>query len=340
MTLKTMVFAAICVVIFTCCLFSEILVAATIEISGVTRLTDNNDKYDRNPSVIKYGEEYWLFYTKADNGTTNGVRDPDYNPDNDSYVIWYKTASTIEELAQASETKLALSETGRPIGFDQRDVSAAILNGNLYVFASAGWGGSPQPVYYYTWNGSWSGPASLGNGGGGHANVAYDANRVYIVEETGFDITLQSLSYTWDGATLNGPYTISSGNGVPKITLLSGNLYVVSIAPGATAINVHTAAASANPSAWTYLSDPITVSGSYVWDPCIFNDGTNLYAVAAPSTGSPDQQWLVQAKSTNNGVTWSAQKKISYGGYETTYWWDFWPCGFYDGTNLYIFFAT
>lgn len=340
MTLKTVVFAAICVVILICSLFSGIVAAATIEISGVTRLTNNSDRYDRNPSVIKYGGEYWLFYTKADDGSTNGVRNPSYNPDNDSYVIWYKTASTIVGLAQASETKLALSETDRPVGFDQRDVSAAILNGNLYVFASAGWGGSPQPVYYYTWNGSWSGPTSLGNGGGGHANVAYDANRVYIVEETGFDVTLQSLVYTWDGTTLNGPYTIAIGNGVPKVTLLSGNLYVVSIAPGATAINVHKATASANLSAWTYLSDPITVSGSYVWDPCIFSDGTNLYAVAAPSTGSPDQQWLVQAKSTDNGSSWLPQRKVSYGGYETTYWWDFWPCGFFDGTDLYVFFAT
>jgi hypothetical protein len=340
MYLKTICLVSILAVIFIWPQQPGMVKAATMEISGAVQLIDNNDKYDRNPSVIKYGGEYWLFYTKADDGSTNGVRGPGYNPDNDSYVIWYKTASTIAGLAQASETKLALSETDRPIGFDQRDVSAAILSGNLYVFASAGWGGSPQPIYYYTWNGTWSGPISLGNGGGGHANVAYDDNRVYIVEETGYDITLQSLVYTWNGTTLNGPHTFASGNGVPKITLLSGNLYVVSIAPGATAINVHTAAASANPSTWTYLYDPITVSGSYVWDPCIFNDGTNLYAVAAPSTGSPDQQWLVQAKSTDNGASWLTQGKASYGGYETTYWWDFWPCGFYDGTDLYIFFAT
>ena len=340
MSLKIIILMVILAVALVCYQAANTAVATIIEVSGVHQLTDNSDKYDRNPSVIRYGGEYWLFYTKADNGTTNGVRNTSYTPDNDSYVIWYKTASTIEGLVQASEIKLALSETGRPVGFDQRDVSTAILNGNLYVFASAGWGGSPQPIYYYTWNGSWSGPTSLGNGGGGHANVAYDANRAYIVEETGFDITLQSLVYTWDGTTLNGPYTIAGGNGVPKVTLLSGNLYVVSIAPGATAINVHTATASANPSAWTYLSDPITVSGSYVWDPCIFNDGTNLYAVAAPSTGSPDQQWLVQAKSTDSGYSWSTQRKTSYGGYETTYWWDFWPCGFFDGTDLYIFFAT
>ncbi len=340
MSLKTIIFVVICLVILIWCQASKRVMAATIQVSGAVQLTNNSDKYDRNPSVIRYGGQYWLFYTKADDGSTNGVRGVGYNPDNDSYVIWYKTASNIEGLAQASETKLVLSETDRPIGFDQRDVSAAILNGNLYVFASAGWGGSPQPVYYYTWNGSWSGPTTLGNGGGGHANVTYDADRVYMVEETGFDVTLQSLIYTWDGTTLNGPYTIASGNGVPKVTLLSGNLYVVSIAPGATAINVHTATAISNPSAWTYLSDPITVSGSYVWDPCIFNDGTNLYAVAAPSFSSPDQQWLVQAKSTNNGASWSTQRKVSYGGYETTYWWDFWPCGYFDGTDLYIFYAT
>lgn len=335
-----LILATICVLSTVLSLAPVKALSTTIEVSGSVQLTNNNDRYDRNPSIIQYGGQYWLFYTKGDNGSTNGVRNPSYNPDNDSYVIWYKTASTIADLATSTETKLELSETDRPVGFDQRDVSAAIFNGNLYVFASAGWGGSPQPIYYYMWNGSWSGPTSLGNGGGGHANVAYDANRVYLVEETGFDVTLQSIIYTWDGTTLNGPYTITSGNGVPKITLMSGNLCVVSIAPGATAINLHSSPASVNPSTWAYVSDPISVSGSYVWDPCIFNDGTNLYVVAAPSTGVPDQQWLVQTKSTDNGGTWSAQKKVSNGGYGTTYWWDFWPCGYYDGTDLYLFFTT
>jgi hypothetical protein len=337
---KKIILARICLLIAILCLASVSAFSTIIEISGETHLTNNADRYDRNPSIINYGGQYWLFYTKADDGSTNGVRGPGYNPDNDSYVIWYKTASTISGLANSPETKLELSETNRPVGFDQRDVSAAILNGNLYVFASAGWGGSPQPVYYYMWNGSWSGPTSLGNGGGGHANVAYDANRIYVVEETGFEATLQSIAYTWDGTTLNGPYTIANGNGVPKITLMGGNLYVVSIAPGATIINVHSAPANANPTTWIYVSDPVTVSGAYVWDPSIFNDGTDLYVLAAPSTSVPDQQWLVQTKSTDNGSTWSALKTVSYGGYGTIYWWDFWPCGYYDGTDKYIFFTT
>jgi len=331
----------------TICLLAVILflgsvsaLAATIEVSGETHLTNNTDRYDRNPSIINYGGQYWLFYTKGDDGSTNGVRGPGYNPDNDSYVIWYKTALTIAGLVTTAETKLELSETSRPVGFDQRDVSSAVLNGNLYVFAAAGWGGSPQPIYYYTWNGSWSGPTSLGTIGGGHVNVAYDANRVYLVMETGFDVTLQSIIYTWDGTTLNGPDTMASGYGVPKITLKDGNLYVVSIAPGATVISLHSSPASANPSTWTQISDPITVPGAYIWDPSIFNDGTNLYAIAAPSISTPDRQWLVQTRSTDNGVTWSAVKRVSYGGYGTTFWWDFWPIGYYDGTDKYLFFTT
>ena len=31
---------------------------------------------------------------------------------------------------------------------------------------------------------------------------------------------------------------------------------------------------------------------------------------------------------------------MSYGGYATTEWWDFWPCGFSDGSGQYIFFTT
>lgn len=340
MNSKEFIKGVICLLATFLCLGSVSALGATIEVSGETHLTNNTDRYDRNPSIINYGGQFWLFYTKGDNGTTNGVRGPGYNPDNDSYVIWYKTASTIADLAFAAETKLELSETDRPVGFDQRDVSTALLNGYLYVFAAAGWGGSPQPIYYYTWNGSWSGPTSLGTIGGGHVNVAYDADRVYLVMETGFDVTLQSIIYTWDGTTLNGPYTMANGYGVPKITLKEGNLYVVSIAPGATVISLHSSPASANPSTWSWISDPITVPGAYIWDPCIFNDGTSLYAIAAPSTATPDQQWLVQAKSTDNGGTWSAVKTISYGGYDTTYWWDFWPIGYYDGIDKYLFFTT
>ena len=317
--------------------------AATIEVSGYTKLTDNSDRYDRNPSIAYYDGEYWLFYTKGDDGTTNGVRGS-YNPDNDSYVIWYKRAATVAGLASTSETRLDLSATDRPVGFDQRDVSAVVFNSNLYVFASAGFGGSDHPVWYYKWSASWSGPTSLGllgMTGCGHANVTCDASQVYLVVEDGVAPTdLRSLAYTWNGTVLNGPYTIASGNGVPKITIKGSTLYVVSIASTTTAIEMHTSPVGATPSVWTWVSNPITVSGASVWDPCVFHDGSTLYVVAAPATSSPDRQWLMQTKSIDDGVIWSTEKRVSLGGYGSSYWWDFWPMGYYDGADKYLFFAT
>jgi hypothetical protein len=47
--------------------------AATIEVSGYTALT-TNAAYDRNPSIVFDGTDYWLFWTKGDNTSTSGVR--------------------------------------------------------------------------------------------------------------------------------------------------------------------------------------------------------------------------------------------------------------------------
>lgn len=323
-------------------LTSGVLSAARVEVTKCTVGADNNGRYDRNPSFVNYGGEGWLFYTKGDNGSTAGVRNIDYNPDNDSYVIWYKKITLPDDITNAPEIRLDLSETARPIGFDQRDVSAVVFNGILYVFASAGFGGSQQPVYYYRWDGAWTGPISLGTPGGGHCNAVCDADRVYLAMETGVDATLKSVAYTWDGTTLNGPYTVADGNGVPKITLKDGNLYVVSIAPGAQSINLHSAMAIADPSTWTYLSNPIMVIGAYVWDPSIFVSNNMLHVLAAPSTAVPDQQWIVQTRSSDNGLTWSPVRKISTGGNGSVYWWEYWPVGYANGKagEGFIFFTT
>ncbi len=325
---------------------STTLMAVTIEVTPCYVTANGNDHYDRNPALVQFGGENWLFYTKGDNDGTLGVRNGTYNPDNDSYTIWYKRSSDFESLFSAPETRLDLSATARPVGFDQRDVSAVVFQGNLYVFASAGFGGSQQPIYYYKWDGTtWTGPTALLTGGGGHANAVADANRVYFTLEKGVPDTMRSVVYTWDGAIFNGPYVIAKDNGVPKLTLKDGILYAVSIAPGANIINLHTSPASATPSTWTYITDPITVSdvGIYVWDPSICHDGTTLYVLAAPSVASPDMQWIVQARSTDNGVTWTTPKKVSSGtpGGGVVYWWDFWPIGWSDRPgHIVILFAT
>jgi hypothetical protein len=160
-----------------------VLLAATIEVSQPAYGT-NNGEYDRNPSVIYDGSVYWLFYNKGDDTSTSGVRGT-YNPDADTYVIYYKTAATIAGLSAAAETKLALSESARPAGFDQRVCSATYFNSKVYAFASSGQSGTDRGLYYYEWNGSsWSGPTTLiadATARGGHVNVTSDVSRVYIV---------------------------------------------------------------------------------------------------------------------------------------------------------------
>ena len=121
--------------------------ADTHEVSLPAYITDNGN-YDRNPSIIYDGSTYWLFYTKGDDVSTGGVRGPSYNPDADTYVVYYKSALSIEGLVGAAETKLTLSETGRPANFSQRVVSAIYFKGDIYAFVSSGQDGINRGLYY------------------------------------------------------------------------------------------------------------------------------------------------------------------------------------------------
>ena len=121
----------------------SLALGATIHV-GLPGYCTDNTQYDRNPSITYDGGNYWLFYTKGDNTSTDGVRSPGYNPDADTYVVYYKRASTIEGLTSASETKLELSETSRPVGFDQRVVSAVFFDSHIYAFVSSGQSGTDR----------------------------------------------------------------------------------------------------------------------------------------------------------------------------------------------------
>jgi hypothetical protein len=308
--------------------------AATIEVSQPTYLT-SNQRYDRNPSIINDGTNYWLFYTKGDQAAPAIRGQGGYDPDADNYVVYYKTAGSVAGLTGATETKLALSESARPLGFDQRVVSATYFNSKIYAFVSSGMSGTDRGLYYYKYSGgSWTGPTTLiadATARGGHVNVISDNNRVYIVWESSDG---SSDCYTWDGTTLSSKIDISTDN-MPKITLMGTTLYVVSIEDGTGDVEVHSGTAGSNPS-FPWQSTAITGTGLH--DPCIFNDGTNLYVISAPYVSANDQQYLIQTR--YSGGSWATQHRVTFGGFGTTYWWEYWPIGYYDGTNLYIFYTT
>ncbi|MDD4052431.1 MAG: hypothetical protein PHR28_11120, partial [candidate division Zixibacteria bacterium] len=317
------------------CLFGAAM-AADIDVSQPTNLTDN-DRFDRNPSVIYDGSDYWLFYTKGDNGGVRGVGG--YDPDADSYVVYYKTASSLSGLTAATETKLDQSETGRPVGFDQRVVSTVPFDGKIYAFVSSGQSGTDRGLYYYTYDGGWTGPTQLiadGVARGGHVNVASDGIRIYIVWESSDG---SADCYTWDGTTLSAKVNISADN-QPKVTFKNlakgGNLYVAGIEDGTGDVEIYLAEAAPLP---VFSHHSTAIAGAGLYDPCIFNDGTDLYVVVAPYVPT-DRQYLIQARFDWVSSTWASSQTVSYGGYGATEWWDFWPCGYSDASGQYVFFTT
>ncbi|NIP42197.1 MAG: T9SS type A sorting domain-containing protein [candidate division Zixibacteria bacterium] len=306
------------------------LYAASIDVTQSTAITANSE-YDRNPSIVYDGSQYWLFYTKGDNTSTAGVRGPGYDPDSDKYYVYYKTAATIDGLAAASETLL---NKPRPTNFDQRVVSATYYNGNIYAFVSSGQSGTDRSMYYYDFNGTnWTGPTLLTSSSGGHINVTSDASYIYIVWESGDG---SADFYSFDGSTLGAKVDISTDN-MPRINLMGSTLYVVSIEDATGDIEVYSAAAGASPS---FSAHSTAISGAGLYDPCIFNDGTNLYVITAPYVSGNDQQYLIQAYDAGATGTWSTSKMVTGGGYGGTYWWEYWPMGYYDGSDLYVFFTT
>jgi len=310
--------------------------AATLEVTQPKYVTDNND-YDRNPSIIYDGSDYWLFYTKGD---TCSARDDPCDADSDNYTVYYKTASNIGNLNSASETKLSLSETARPAGFDQRDVSAAKVGSDIYVFVSSGFGGgsTDHSFYYYKYSGGvWTGPISFsGVTYGAHINVVSDGgNNIYLVYDNGKSMFLKSSD---KGSSWSAPYEISNDN-MPKIEIDgSGNLYVVSIEDGTGNIEVYKSTDSG--SSWSNTGTAI--SGAGLYDPTILIHDGSLYVVTAPYVGVDDRQYLIFTKSTDGltGSSWTTQKQITNGGYGSTYWWDYWPEMISDGSDLYIFYTT
>jgi hypothetical protein len=287
------------------------------------------------------GTNYWLFYAKGDNGGTRGVGG--YNPDGDTYVIYYKTSSSIAGLSAATETKLGLSETARPADFTQRVVSAVPFGGGIYAFVSSGQDGTNRGLYYYYYDGStWSGPTELiadATARGGHVNVTTNGSYIFIVWESSDG---SSDCYVWDGTTLGSKIDISNGN-QPKITFKNlaskagGNLYVVNVEDGTGDIEVFFAEAGPSP---FFVGHSTAIVGGGLYDPCIFTDGTDLYVTTAPYVGGEDRQYLIQTVFDNGTSTWSDAKTICYGGYKSTAWWDYWPCGYHDGTTGYVFFTT
>jgi len=303
-----------------------------------------NSAYDRNPSPYYDGANYWLFYTKGDDASTSGVRGGGYDPDADSYVIYYKSATTVDGLATAAEMVVDPSRPApsgsRPANFHQRVADGIVFsNGDILVVASSGQEGPDRNFYRYNYSSSWSGPTQIvptsGTISGGHVDLAYDGSTIYMVWEDGSGGSSFSTSAD-GGSTWSTPTTISTDN-MPKIEVdASGKLYVISIEDGTGNINLRTSTTGG--ASWS--SPTVVFPGAGLYDPAIVVHGSELYAFTAPYDGGSDRQQLLVSKSTDGGATWSSPTTVTNGGYGSTYWWDYWPEALSDGTDVYLFYTT
>lgn len=323
--------------------------------------------YDRNPSLFQANDgTYWLFFARG--RSPIGIRGASYDPDSDSYDIYYKTAKSLPGLQKAQEIMVPGSNSSH----GQRDVAALQANdGKIWVFSSTGFGLGENQIYYFNYyDGSWQGPVAIdidvqqGKWIGHIDALEYDG-KIWVFYDA--EYSLKAVYY--DEGSWHGPFGIASDATLGKAIVDNGIFYVV----------------------WSYVDPDLNIWGGYIglstsdddgnswdtygpiaswlgatnWDPVLIKDKNTFRLFWAPDTGI-EGQFIATSKSTNpTGLSsWSTPVRVTTASYGDNKWWDFWPepykkgrgcegslCMFYtsernsDGTemidgNIWMFIAV
>jgi len=304
----------------------------TIEVSQAIQLT-TDPHYDRNPSVFKASDgKYWLFFVRAASDTPHIP--PTYNPDADSYNVYYMTST--DGVSWSTETNLTVCSTGqRGMAAFQDDTGA------IWVVTSAP--GNNSILYFKsTDNGAtWTGPVNTGYTGSHVDAFQASDGKIWIFYEdggTGIE-AIKSSDYgaSWTHVTGIGP---SPNDGIPKATEADGKLYVVwcNWAVGGKAWYT-TSTDGLTGDSWDTPKLLVDVSGTIMCDPIMIKYNGLYVLFYAPWDQATDSQWIEVITSTDL-TTWSERRRVTNGGWGTTYWWDMWPEALVDGTNLYLFYGS
>lgn len=326
--MKKLVFGAV----LTLCLLMSLssltpAFASNVQSPAVYLQLTTNPHYDRNPSVFEAKDgTWWLFFTRATNPI--GIRGVNgYDPDQDTYDIYFKTARSLLGLQKAAEFKVPGSNPAH----GQRDVSALqASDGKIWVFSSTGFGNGDNQIYYFTYcRGKWEGPTPANfeeQKWIGHINALEYKRKIWLFYDA--EYTLKSLYY--DGSW-HGPYTIAEKATLGKAIVDNGVFYIV----------------------WAFLDQGNNIWGSYIglststdgitwtnrgqiaawsasgatnWDPVLTKEGRYFRLYWAPDAGS-EGQFIATSTSRNptNPTSWTAPAKMTTASYGTENWWDFWP---------------
>jgi hypothetical protein len=304
----------------------------------------SDPRYDRNPSfLISKDKTYWLFFARGRNPI--GIRGIDgYDPDSDSYDIYYKTAKSIPALQKAKENLIPGSNKVPPFNA-QRDIATLQTNdGTIWVFVSSGYGVSTnEHVFYYQYkNGSWSGPTQIeGTDIAGHISVVEYHGKIWLFFDA-WDYILKVTS--WDGANWSSPVTISEKATLAKAIVDKSTFYLAwsYIDPSANEwgkyIGLFT---SSNEGAtWNNHGKIAEWPGGTNWDPVLLKDRDGFSLFWAPDAGV-NGQFIAASYSRTPTVSgsWSAPRQITRASHKSESWWDFWPQPYVRGTT-YLFFTS
>jgi len=291
------------------------------------------EEYHRSPNIIYDGNEYWLFYAKADTPAPAIRGYYYYNPDADSYSIYYRHNATMDALNSSPEIKLNLSDN-LLLG-PSKKVSAVFFQGKIYLYISAyhvAPTSIPTSIYYYVYdqaNSNWLGPYTLLQdpntpeeqflenkpaGVGTNVDVAADEDWMYITYSDGNAGYITTFNGTDYGT---GPNIIDKSEDVdifdyPKINIMGDNIYLLGFKDyEKTDSQIFTAHIGPDP-VFEKSSKPF--SGITIIDMDIFNNGTTLFVTGSLSDSLSDH--LIITKSEDNASSWMNPSDVTFAIYD------------------------
>jgi hypothetical protein len=288
-------------------------------------------KYDRNSEILRANDgTYWLFYTTGKDN--RGIRDfQGYNPDLDYYDIYFRTSRSVEGLQNVNDGIIRLPYPDNA----QRDVAAVqTSDGKIWLFASTGLGpGAQRSIYYYIYDGTWSGPTAIPNTDyAAHMDAILSNGKIWVFFDIGYALKVTS----YDGSIWSTPVDIHSDATVARAIGAGGTLYVVWTTSSGTGIYLST---STDGNTWTSTSTPIASwpgASTTNWDPVLIKDGNVFRLFWAPDivTG----QFIATATSTNpkDPASWSTPVKLT----TANNWWDYWPQPVTKDGSIYLFYTS
>ncbi len=300
------------------------------------------DEYKRNPSIVKDGTTWYLFYAQDNDTNQNGKTCNAVTPncDKDEYEI-FVIKSTDDGKTWGTAVKVSTQVTS----FNQRDVSAVFDGTDLYAFVSSG--SSVQDIYYYkstdggaTWT---AGSAvSIGVIKSGHFDAVYRNGYFWILYGTASNLKAfySTDASTWTTVTV--PMMDMIGSPVLK-AMVDGSSLTVVWAKGTDGVYYTTSLTPATANSW---SSPVKIADSDVfdYDPVLYKDLSDKYWLFwAPEVMSgSDAQWI-NYKTADSIDGLADATSISYKftkADSSNVWWDYWPEVTEDANGKIVVFYT